>query len=184
MNSSENPEGREHVGDEYVTYNRRRKRRPRPDYPSFLPSSEEEEEAHREAERRAEHEAKHEAERRMGYMYERPEGSGKAPMDPDVSFMQVISNLVISQQAMTQFLAQMVDRLATGSTPGTQAPHTAQGNSGAGSRPHSPTCTYTSSSRIPRPLFPSFQRAPPAATHYTTGNSTEAAHTGKGYCRV
>jgi hypothetical protein len=48
--------------------------------------------------------------------------------------------------------------------PGTQAPHAAQGNSGAGSRPQTPTRTYTSSSRIPRPWFPSFQRAPPVAT--------------------
>jgi hypothetical protein len=100
----------------------------------------------------------------MGDRYERPEGSGKAPMDPEATFMQVLNNLVVSQQAMTQSLAQMADRLATGSTPGTQAPHAAQGNSGAGNRPHSPTRTYTSSSRIPRPLFPSFQRAPPTAT--------------------
>ena len=48
--------------------------------------------------------------------------------------------------------------------PGTQAPHAAQGNSGAGSRPQTPTRIYTSSIRIPRPWFPSFQRAPPAAT--------------------
>jgi hypothetical protein len=52
---------------------------------------------HREAKRRAEHEAEHEAQRMMGDKYERPEGSGKAPMDPDAAFMQVISNLVISQ---------------------------------------------------------------------------------------
>jgi hypothetical protein len=129
--------------------------------PPFPPSSEEEEEAHREAERRAEHEAEREAKRMMGDTYERPEGSGKAPMDPDATFMQVINNLVVSQQAMTRSLAQMADRLAI---VGTQAPHAAQGNSGAGSRPHSPTCTYTSSSRIPRPLFPSFQRAPPTTT--------------------
>jgi hypothetical protein len=92
----------------------------------------------------------------MGGAYERPEGSGKAPMDLDAAFMQVISNLVVSQQAMTQSLAQMADRLAIVSTLGTQAPHAAQGNSGAGSRPHSPTRTYTSLSRIPRPLFLGF----------------------------
>jgi hypothetical protein len=92
---------------------------------------------------------------------ERPEGSGKEPMDPDASFMQVISNLVISLQAMTESLAQMVDRLTTGSIPGTNTPHATQGNSEASNRPHSPTRTYTSSSRIPRPLFTSFQRAPP-----------------------
>jgi hypothetical protein len=40
----------------------------------------------------------------------------------------------------------------------------AQGNSGAGSRPQTPTRTYTSSSRIPRPWFPSFQSSPAAAT--------------------
>jgi hypothetical protein len=58
----------------------------------------------------------------------------------------------------------MADRLAIVCTPDTQAPHATQGNSGSGSRPHSPTRTYTSSSRIPRPLFPSFQRASPATT--------------------
>jgi hypothetical protein len=152
MSSAEDPEGREHVGDEYVTYKRLRETRPRLDYPPFPPSSEEEEDAHREAERRVEHEE----ERMMGDRYERPKGSGKAPMDPKEAFMQVLNNLVVSQQAMTQSLAQMADRLATRSTPSTQTPHTSQRNSGAGSRPHSPTCTYTSSSRIPRPLFASF----------------------------
>jgi hypothetical protein len=43
----------------------------------------------------------------------------------------------------------------------TQAPHAAQGNLGESSRPQSPTLTYTSASRIPRPLFPNFKRAPP-----------------------
>jgi hypothetical protein len=46
---------------------------------------------------------------------------------------------------------------------GTQAPHATQGNSGAGNRPQTPTRTYTSLSRIPRPWFPSFHRAPPVA---------------------
>jgi hypothetical protein len=164
MSAAEDPEGREHVGDEYVTYNRRKERRPRPDFPPFPPSSEEEEEAHREAKRRAEREAEHEAERMLGDRYERPKGSGKAPMEAEASFMQVLNNLVVSQQAMTQSLAQRADRLAIVGTPSTQAPHAAQGNSGAGNRPQSPTHTYTSSSRIRRPLFPSFQRAPPAAT--------------------
>jgi hypothetical protein len=91
------PERREHVGDEYVTYNRHRERRPRPDFPPFPPSSEEEEEAHREAERRAEHEAKREAESMLGDKYERPEGNGKAPMEPEASFIQVLSNPVVSQ---------------------------------------------------------------------------------------
>jgi hypothetical protein len=45
--------------------------------------------------------------------------------------------------------------------PSTQGPHAAHGNSRAGSRPQSPTRTYTSASRIPLPLFPSFQRATP-----------------------
>jgi hypothetical protein len=96
---------------------------------------EEEEEAHREAKRRVEHEAEHEAERMLSDIYERAEGSGKAPMEPEASFMQVLNNLVVSQQAMTQSLAQIVDRLAIVGTPGTQAPHTTQGNSGVGSRP-------------------------------------------------
>jgi hypothetical protein len=64
-------------------------------------------------------------------------------MEPEATFMQVLKNLVVSQQAMTQSLAQMVDRLAIVGTPGTQAPHAAQGNSGAGSRPQTPTHTYT-----------------------------------------
>jgi hypothetical protein len=97
--------------------------------------------------------------------YERPEGSGKAPMELEAAFMQVISDMVASQRAMTQSLAQMVDRLTIVGTSGIQSPHATQGNSGAGSRPQSPTRTYTSSSRIPRPLFPSFQRAPLVEAH-------------------
>ena len=48
MSAAEDPEGPEHIGDGYVTYNRNRERRHRPDFPPFPPSSEEEEEAHRE----------------------------------------------------------------------------------------------------------------------------------------
>jgi hypothetical protein len=99
MNTAEEPDGREHVGDEYVTYNKRRERRDRPNFPPFPPSSEEEEEAHKEAERRA----KREAERRLGDRFERPTGSGKAPVDPD--FMQVISDMLASQWTMSQSLA-------------------------------------------------------------------------------
>jgi hypothetical protein len=99
-----------------------------------------------------------------GDRYERPEGTGKAPMEPEAAFMQVISDMLASQRTMSQSLAQVAERLAMVDIPGTQAPHAAQGNSGAGSRPQTPTRTYTSSSRIPRPWFPSFQRAPPAAT--------------------
>jgi len=117
MSSVENPKSREHIGDEFVTHSRRREGRgPRSDYPPFPDNSEEEEEAHREAEQRAEYppfppsseeeeeahkeaerKADHEAERMTGDECERPEGSGKEPVDPDTSFMQVISNLVISQ---------------------------------------------------------------------------------------
>jgi hypothetical protein len=149
MNTAEEPDGREHVGDEYVTYNRDRERRDRPNFPPFPPSSEEEEEAHREAERRA----KREDPDRYG-------ASGKAPADPDIAFMQVISDdMLASQRTMSQSLAQVADRLAMVDIPGTQATDAAHGNSGAGSRPQSPTRTYTSASRIPRPLFPNFQRA-------------------------
>ena len=70
MSIAEDPDGREHVGDEYVTYNRRKERRPRPDFPPFPPNSEEDKEAHREAERRAEHEVEHKAERILGDKYE------------------------------------------------------------------------------------------------------------------
>jgi hypothetical protein len=54
MSSVGEPKEREQVGDEYVTYNKRRERRPRPYFPPFPPSSEEEEEAHRKAEHEAE----------------------------------------------------------------------------------------------------------------------------------
>jgi hypothetical protein len=103
------------------------------DFPPLPPSSEEEEEeeAHRETKRMAEHEA----ERMWGDKYERPEGSGKAPMDPKASFMQVINDMLASQRAMTQSLAHVVDRLAIVGTPGIQTLHTTQGNSGVGSRP-------------------------------------------------
>jgi hypothetical protein len=96
MNLAEELDGREHEGDEYVTYNRRKGRRDRPNFPPFPPSSEEEEEALREAERRAEREAEREAEKRLGDRYERPEGSGKAPADPNVVFMQMISDMLAS----------------------------------------------------------------------------------------
>jgi hypothetical protein len=58
MSTTEDPDGLEHVGDEYVTYNRRKERGPRPDFPPSPLSSkeEEEEEAHKEEERRVEHE--------------------------------------------------------------------------------------------------------------------------------
>jgi hypothetical protein len=43
-------------------------------------------------------------------------------MEPEETFMQVLSYLVVSQQAMTQSLVQMADRLAIVGTQGTQ-PH-------------------------------------------------------------
>jgi hypothetical protein len=101
MNTAEEPDGHEHVGDEYVTYNMQRGRRDRPNFPPFPPNSEEEEEVHREAERREEHEAEHKAERRLGDIYERPEGSGKTPVDLDVAIMQVISDMLASQRTMS-----------------------------------------------------------------------------------
>jgi hypothetical protein len=104
------------------------------------------------------------AKRMRGDIYERPEGTGKAPMEPEAAFMQVISDVLASQRTMSQSLTQVAERLAIVDIPVTQAPHVAQGNSGAGNRPQTPTRTYTSSSRIPRPWFPSFQRAPPETT--------------------
>jgi hypothetical protein len=56
-------------------------------------------------------------------------------MDPEATFMKVLNNLVVNQHTMTQSLAQLADRLAIVDTPGTLAPHVAQGNSGVGSRP-------------------------------------------------
>ena len=109
MSATEDPEGREHVGDEYVTYNRHQERRHRPDFPPFPPSSKEEEEAHKEAKRRAEREAECKAERMLGDRYERPEGNGNAPVDPEAAFMQVINGMLASQQTMSQSLAQVVE---------------------------------------------------------------------------
>ena len=70
MSAVEDPEGHEHVGDKYVTYNRHQERSHRPDFPPFPPSSEEEEEAHIEVERRVEREAECEAETILGDIYE------------------------------------------------------------------------------------------------------------------
>jgi hypothetical protein len=70
MSTTEDPDGCEHAGDEYVSYNRCKERMPRPDFPPFPPSSEEEEEAHRESERRAEREAEREEDRMLGDIYE------------------------------------------------------------------------------------------------------------------
>jgi hypothetical protein len=125
MSATKDPEGREHVGDEYVTYNRHRERRHRPDFSPFPRSSEEEEEAHIEAERRAEREAKCKAKRMLGDRYERPEGSGRPPVDLEAVFMQVINDMLASQRTMSQSLAQVVDRLARVGTPDTQVPHAA-----------------------------------------------------------
>jgi hypothetical protein len=85
-------------------------------------------------------------------------------VDPDVAFMQIISDMLASQHTMSQSLAQVADRLAMVDILGAQGPHAVHGNSGAGSRPQSPTGTYTSASRIPRSLFPSFQRETLVAT--------------------
>jgi hypothetical protein len=54
MNTVEEPDDHEHVGDKYVTYNRRRGRRDMPNFPPFPHSSEEEEEAHKEEARQRE----------------------------------------------------------------------------------------------------------------------------------
>jgi hypothetical protein len=70
MSVAKDPEGLEHVGEKYVTYNRHQEIRHRPNFPPFPPSSKEEEEAHKEAKRRVEHEAKSKAERILGDRYE------------------------------------------------------------------------------------------------------------------
>ena len=41
--------------------------------------------------------AKHEVERMLRERYERPEGSGKAPIDLEATFMQVINGMLASQ---------------------------------------------------------------------------------------
>jgi hypothetical protein len=59
----------------------------------------------------------------LGDRYERPKGIGKAPMEPEASLMQIISDMLASQWAMSQSLAQVADRLVMVGIPGTQAPH-------------------------------------------------------------
>jgi hypothetical protein len=87
MSVAEDPEGCEHVGDKYVTYKICKEGRPRPDFTTFPPISEEDEEAQREEERREDCEAEHELERMLGHRYERLEGCGKVPMEPEATFM-------------------------------------------------------------------------------------------------
>ena len=70
-----------------------------------------------------------------GDRYERPEGIGKVPMEQEETFTQVISDMLASQQTMSQYLAQVAERLAMVDIPGTQAQHATHRNSGAGSRP-------------------------------------------------
>jgi hypothetical protein len=41
----------------------------------------------------------------LGDRYEQPEGSGKARVDPETPFMQVINDMLASQQTMSQSLA-------------------------------------------------------------------------------
>jgi hypothetical protein len=60
-----------------------------------------------------------------GDRYERPEGNGKATMEPEAAFMQVISDMLASQRTMSQSLAQVAKRLAMVDILGTQAPHAA-----------------------------------------------------------
>ena len=65
------------------------------------------------------------AKRMWGDRYERPEGTGKAPMKPKTAFMQVISDMSVSQRTMSQSLAQVAERLTMVDIMGTQAPHAA-----------------------------------------------------------
>jgi hypothetical protein len=39
-----------------------------------------------------------------GDRYERPKGTGKAPMDPEAAFMQILNDFIFNQQTMTQSL--------------------------------------------------------------------------------
>ena len=70
MSATTDRGGREHVGDEYVTYNRHKEGRPRYHFPPFPPILEEEEEVHMDEERREEHEVEHEAKRMLREKYE------------------------------------------------------------------------------------------------------------------
>jgi hypothetical protein len=65
------------------------------------------------------------AERMWGDIYERLEGTGKVPMEPEAAFMQVISDMLAIQRTMSQSLAQVDERLAMVEILGTQAPHAA-----------------------------------------------------------
>jgi hypothetical protein len=46
-------------------------------------------------------------------------------MEPEATFMHVISDMLASNWTMNQSLAQVADRLAIVGTPSTQAPHAA-----------------------------------------------------------
>jgi hypothetical protein len=65
------------------------------------------------------------AKRMWGDRYESLEGIGKAPMEPEAAFMQVISDMLASHQTMSQSLAQVAERLDMVDISGTQAPHAA-----------------------------------------------------------
>jgi hypothetical protein len=77
----------------------------------------------------------------IGDEYDPLEGIGKAPIDPETSFIHVIDDMLASQRTMSQSLTQVVDRLARVGTPDTQVMHAVQGNSGEASRPQSPSHT-------------------------------------------
>jgi hypothetical protein len=66
----------------------------------------------------------------LGDRYERPEGSGKAPMEPEAAFMQVIIDMLASQRTMSHSLAQVADRLAMVGILSTQAPMRHRGTRG------------------------------------------------------
>ena len=70
------------------------------------------------------------AKRMWGDRYERPEGTGKAPMELEATFMHVISDMLASQRTMSQSLAQVAERLAMVDILGTTSPTCSTGELG------------------------------------------------------
>jgi hypothetical protein len=160
------PEGRGHIGDEYVTYPRedrreRKQRRQREDYNPF----------HIDSETKAEEEicisseTEAEEEEEMGDRHEHLEDRGKGQAPPLDNTLRILNDLSRGQDVMMQAIAQMAastqeiqSSMGNIGASGAGGVSGSSGNATGASDSQSPTRTYTTSTRkIPRPLFPHFQ---------------------------
>jgi hypothetical protein len=169
--------GRGHIRDEYVQYRKGHSRDKgtwnKRDYNPFHISSGSEAETEYKDHISAETEAEDEGDMGPGEDY--PEGSGGGSEQPFDSTRAMLNDLARGQQEMRNAIAQMVlnsqiiqNNLSTigASIVGGAVGHTGhQGGGASGSSGNvagtsgqmTPTRTYTSAGRIPRPLFPQFQ---------------------------